>query len=157
MSTEIRIQSLGNNVKHLMLGLLDTGATGTFIKRNALNNIEHQVRKVNIKVKGRYASSHLKEVATFDIKLPDFCNSCSISIRAYIEEDAVGRHDIVLGLHFIQQLGLIFDFKRCAVTWDEISIPMRQKGSITLEELTAVDIHDVEAPRIIQKAIKRLE
>ena len=127
---------LATNVKHLMLGLLDTGATGVFIKRNVLKNIKHQVQKVNIKVKGRYASSLLKEVALFDINLPDFCNSRSISIRAYIEEEAVGRHDIVLGLHFIQQLGLIFDFKRCAVTWDEVSIPMRQKGSITLEELT---------------------
>ena len=123
VSTEVRIQSLGINVKHLMLGLLDTGATGVFIKQNVLKNIKHQVRKVNIKVKGRYASSHLKEVSLFDIKLPDFCNSCSISIRAYIEEDTVGHHDIVLGLHFIQQLGLIFDFKCCAVSWDKVSIP----------------------------------
>ena len=67
VSTEVRIQCFGNNVKHLLLGLLDTGATGIFVKRNALKGINHQVEQVNIKVKGRYSQSQLKEIAVFDI------------------------------------------------------------------------------------------
>ena len=108
VSTEVRIQCCGNNVKHLLLGLLDTGATGTFVKREALKGIDHQVEQVNLKVKGRYSHSQLKEIAIFDIKLPDFCGSRRATVRAYIEENSIGRHDIVLGIRFIKQLGLIF-------------------------------------------------
>jgi hypothetical protein len=34
VSTEVQVQCFGNNVKHLLLELLDTGATGIFIKRS---------------------------------------------------------------------------------------------------------------------------
>ena len=141
----------------MLLGLLDTGATGIFVKRAALKNIEHEIKNINIQVKGRYALSHLKEIALFDIKLPDFYNSRTVSIRAYVEEEAVGRHDIILGIRFIQQLGLIFDFKRHAVVWDEITIPMRQMGSIKPEELTTIDNSDPDIPKSVQKAVRRLE
>ena len=137
--TEIRIQGTNRDgPSQLLLGLLDTGATGIFVKRTALKNIEHQVKKINIQVKGRYALSHLKEVALFNIKLPDFYNSHIISVRAYVEEEAVGRHDIILGIRFIHQLGLIFNFKQQTVTWDEIAIPMRHMGSIKPQELTSI-------------------
>jgi hypothetical protein len=55
-----------------LLGLLDTVATGIFVKREALKGIDHQVEQVNLKVKGRYSHSQLKEIAIFDMKLPDF-------------------------------------------------------------------------------------
>jgi hypothetical protein len=157
ISTEIRVQGSKKNVDHILLGLLDTGATGIFVKRMALKNIDHHLKEVNIQVKGRYAHSHLKQVAFFNIQLPDFCHSRSISIKAYVEEESIGRHDIVLGTRFILQLGLVFDFKRCAVYWDELSIPMRNKGSITPEELTTVNDTNLEAPILVQKAVQRLE
>jgi hypothetical protein len=86
--------------------LLDTGATGIFIKRVALQDINHQIKKINIQVKGQYDMSHLKEIAFFDIKLPDFYNSRTISIRAYVEEETVGHHDIILGMQFFNSLVL---------------------------------------------------
>jgi hypothetical protein len=67
-----------------LLGLLDTGATGIFVKRKALKGIDHQVEQVNLEVKGRYPQSQLKEIAIFDIKLPDFCGSRSATVRACI-------------------------------------------------------------------------
>jgi hypothetical protein len=102
VSTEVQIQCCGSNVKHLLLGLLDTGATGIFVKREALKGIDHQVEQVNLKVKGRYSHSQLKEIAIFDIKLPNFCGSFRATVRAYIEESSIGRHDIVLGIRFIK-------------------------------------------------------
>jgi hypothetical protein len=74
-----------------------------------------------------------------------------------VEEETVGRHDIILGIKFIQQLGLIFDFKRNTVFWDEKVILMRQMGSILPEELTNIDSINLETPAIVQKALKRLE
>ena len=139
------------------MGLLDTGATGIFIKQAALNNLQHQIKQTNIHVKGRYAKLKITQIALFDIKLPDFYNSRTVSIQAYVKEDVVGRHDIILGVRFIKELGLIFDFKRNTVIWDEITLPMRHMGSITPKELTTVENFNLEAPTFVQKAVQRLE
>jgi hypothetical protein len=155
ISSEVRVQCYGNN--KMLLELLDTGATGIFIKKNALKDVMHTIQKIDLKVKGRYSQSSLKEVATFDIKLPDFCSSCSITIQAYVEDASIGWHDIVLELRFIQQLGLIFDFKHYIVSWDDISAPMKKLGRITPDELTFIDPQDVEAPEIVLHATKRME
>eukprot|EP00957_Ditylum_brightwellii_P193161 14708130-Ditylum_brightwellii.AAC.1 len=83
-----------------ILGLLDTGAISSvsaFIKRDALTSVPHIIKRVNGKIQGRYASESAKEVAMFDIKLPELCRSKTVSISAYIEENAKGRHDLVLG------------------------------------------------------------
>jgi hypothetical protein len=45
-------------VKHLLLGLLEEGAKGIFIKREALNKIVRQVKQVNLKVKA-VISNHI--------------------------------------------------------------------------------------------------
>ena len=154
ISTEILIQDVKKQGKsnQIFIGLLDTGATGIFIKRTALKNFDHKINKTNVQVKGRYAFSNIKEVASFTIRLPDFCSNKTIDVQAYIEDEVIGRHDIILGIRFIRQIGLIFDFKRQILTWDEISLPMRQLGSIKSNELVTV-----EAPAIIQKAINRLD
>ena len=49
-------------------------------------------------VTGRYALSTLKGIAGFTIKLPDFFNSRTINFQAYVKNEVVGRHDIVLGV-----------------------------------------------------------
>jgi predicted aspartyl protease len=152
LNTEVRVQGMkadNSNPAKLLLGLLDTGATGIFVKRNALENFDHKITKTNIQVKGRYAQSILKEIAHFAIKLPNFYNSRTVDIQAYVEDEAVGQHDIVLGIKFIQQLGLIFDFHCRIVSWDEISIPMRQKGSIPPEELFFIED---DTPNVLKKS-----
>jgi hypothetical protein len=40
INTEVRVQCHGKHTNHFMLGLLDTGATGVFIKQNALSQIK---------------------------------------------------------------------------------------------------------------------
>jgi hypothetical protein len=133
------------------------GASGIFVKRTALNNIHHQIKPTNIRVKGRYAQSRINEIALLDMKLPDFYNSQTVTIQAYVEDKIVGRHDIIFGVRFIQQLGLIFDFKQNTVCWDKITIPMRPLGSFNTDELTAIDYGESETPKSLQEAIKQLE
>jgi hypothetical protein len=45
------------------------------------------------------------------LNFPDFCNNKTIEIQAYIKDEAVGCHNIIMGIRFIQQPGLIFDFQ----------------------------------------------
>jgi hypothetical protein len=55
ISTELRIQGIKNNktnTNHLLLGLLDTGATSVFVKKAALQHIDPQIKQINVQVKG---------------------------------------------------------------------------------------------------------
>jgi glutaredoxin-related protein len=80
------------------LGLLDNGDTGIFVEQNALENFDHEITKTNIQVKGRYVQLILKEIAHLAIKLPNFYNSRTVNIQAYVKDEVVGQHDIVLGI-----------------------------------------------------------
>jgi hypothetical protein len=112
---------------------------------------------VDVQIKGRYSQSHIIQIASFKIKLPDFCNHKTIVVQAYLENKVVGRHDIILGIQFIQQLGLAFDFKRNTASWDELTIPLRQLGSFASSEDYNNPYDDTSTPKIVQTAVKRME
>jgi predicted aspartyl protease len=156
--TEIYVYTTSPDSQHTyLLGLLDTGATGFFIKQSVLKTIQHKIQPVDVQVKGRYSQSHITHIASFKIKLPDFCNHKTIMVQAYVENKVVGHHDIILGIRFIQQLGLVFDFKRNTVSWDELTNPLRQLGSFTSSEAYNNSYDDTSTPKIVQTAVKRME
>ena len=74
-----------------------------------------------------------------------------MKIRAYIEENSNGRHDIVFGNRFLKQLGLVFNYKTKTVIWDDISIPIKKQGSIDITTLND-DSADEALPTFMQKA-----
>eukprot|EP00957_Ditylum_brightwellii_P076239 5795536-Ditylum_brightwellii.AAC.1 len=65
------------------------------------------------------------EVATFDIKLPKLCRSKTVTITAYIKDNAKGQHNLVLGIKYCSMLDLNFDFKNNIVTWGNESMKMQ--------------------------------
>jgi hypothetical protein len=156
--TEVCVSTTSSNSQHTyLLGLLDTGATYSFIKQSLLKIILLKIQPVDAQIKGRYSQSHITQIASFKIKLPDFCNHKTIMIQDYVENKVVGRHDIILGVRFIQQLVLAFDFKRNTVSWDELTIPLRQLGSFTSSEAYNNSYDDTSTPKIVQTAVKCME
>jgi hypothetical protein len=156
--TEICVYTTSSNSQHTyLLGLLDTGATGSLIKKSALKTIQHKIQQVDIQVKGRYSQSHITQIISFKIKLPDFCNHKTIMVQACVENKVVGHHDIILGIRFIQQLGFAFDFKRNTVSWDELTVPLRQLESFTSSEDYNNSYDDTSTPKIVQTALKCME
>jgi hypothetical protein len=112
---------------------------------------------VDVQVKGGYSQSYITQIDSFKVKLPDFCKHKTIMVQAYVENKVVGLHDIILGIRFIQQLGLAFDFKRNTVSWDELNIPLCQLGSFTSSEDYNNSYNDICIPKIIPKAGKSRE
>jgi hypothetical protein len=95
--TEICVSTNSSDSQHTYhLGLLDTGATGSFIKLYVLKTIQHKIQQVDVQIKGRYSQSHITQIASFKIKLPDFCDHKIIMLQAYMENKVFGRHDIIL-------------------------------------------------------------
>jgi len=141
----------------MVLGLLDSGVTGIHVKLSVLPMTKYTIADANAHVTGRYGKSHVTETSTFKTKLPDYCVSRSISVTANIDNNAVGRHDIVFGARFLTELGLVFDYKKQQITWDDLVVPMRPLKSISLSvNSTTQDKHDDDAPPIVKKAINRV-
>jgi hypothetical protein len=85
--TEICVSTNLSDSQHIyLLGLFDTGAMGSFIKQSLLKTIQHNIQPVDIQVKGRYSQSHINQIASFEIKLLDFCNHKTIIFQAYVEK-----------------------------------------------------------------------
>ena len=156
LSTETRVKIIGASKKATLCGLIDSGASGNHIKRSALKGIQYLSSKVNVNVRGRYAASRIVETAEFECKLPDFGNSRRIKIKAYIDEDAVGRHDIVIGRRTCSELGLVLNYKRQRVVWDELSIPMENKNRVESNITISDDPADSNLPMFMKKATHRM-
>ena len=124
--TTVQILDKRNNNKKLK-GLFDTGASGNHIKRSALKNVRCTIKEVDVKVTGRYSESKIKQMAVFECKLIDFCSSRKVRVEAYIDDDAIGRHDVIFGKRFCAELGIIMNYKTQTIIWDDLSIPMSKK------------------------------
>ena len=156
LCTETKVQVRSTVDKSsMLLGLLDTGASATYISAAALTKIKHTVEPINVQLRGRYSTTRATKIATFDIQLPDFCSSKTGTLRAYVEKAPIGIHDIVMGTRVCQQLGLIFDFKRQVVHWDNLSMTMKLRGTYHKETLNSID-DDQELPTFMQQATLRL-
>ena len=116
-TTELKVMvSKEKNQISYLTGLLDTGASGCFIKQTALEKVHHHLENATVQLQGRYNSSMATNIATFSLKLPDFTMSREVKVRAYVEVNASGKHDIILGRTFCKQIGLKFDFEKKTVT-----------------------------------------
>ena len=68
-----------------VIGLFDSGASNTFVKKEALKGVAYKSSKVNVKVKGRYSSTYITEKATFNVLLPDFASSKAVEVSALVK------------------------------------------------------------------------
>ena len=143
------IQRDKNNKR--ILGLLDSGTNGNFIKRKAFKNVTYESKSVKVIVKGKYHSAEEKQVAIFQTKLPDFCTYREVTV----EENAIGRHDLVFGRKFCKEMKLQLNVKTETIIWDDLSIPMkRTKSNINI--VNSIDPADASLPTFIQKAAAKV-
>jgi len=144
--------------KHLaVLGLFDSGASSNFVPRSTLKHVNHTIEPVNVRVKGRYSSTTIKEKASFLVRLPDFASSKSIQVTALVEDNnnVVGRHDIIFGSTFLQELGITFDYARGLITWDDVSTSMKTISAEEISNLNDEDPSDADLPEFMKVATKR--
>ena len=125
--------------------------------RSALAHIDHTVEDAVVQLQGRYSTVQATQTAIFTIKLPSFTSAKEIKIRAFVEDGAQGRHDIILGCTVCKQLGLKFDFQLDTVTWDDKTISMLKKGSLNPQSINNIDSQDVTLPQFMQKETRRLD
>ena len=77
-------------------------------------------------------------------------------MRAYVEDNATGRHDIIFGIQFMPELGLVLDLKHQTLIWYDASMAMMPSGSIDISSLNEADPADTHLPAFVQEANTRL-
>eukprot|EP00957_Ditylum_brightwellii_P148987 11343397-Ditylum_brightwellii.AAC.1 len=105
-----------------ILALLDTSAIGkvhTFVKQSTIKNIPIPLRNVK-------------------------AISKTVEIKAYVENNAKGCHNLVLGIKYCSMLGLNFDFEAKLVTWDDVLLPMKKHGNIKPSNLNLSSLNPTE-------------
>ena len=96
-------------------------------------------------------------MAVFDCKLTGFCSSRKVTVEAYIDDDAVGKHDIIFERRFCAELGIIINYKTKTMIWDDLSVPMTKKKKNDLMVNTiSDDPGDVDLPAFMKKATQRM-
>ena len=108
-------------------------------------------------MKGRYNTTVIKHKATFDVRLPDFTTSKVVRDTALVEDDndVVGRHNIIVGINFLRELGISFDFSRSIFSWDGVVTAMK---TINLNEINGIndeDPSDADLPAFMKVATKK--
>ena len=110
-----------------MLCLLDSGATGCWISCTALPpDIQtNQVPMVaNQTLAGSFTSN--ESVDIYNLLLPEFhCTRRIETVPAKIFNKGC-HYDMILGRHFMTELGIVLDFKCKTMEWDGSTITMRE-------------------------------
>lgn len=144
--------------KHFtVLGLLDSGATSNFVPCSTLKHVNHTIDPINVCVKGRYSSTVIKEKATFLVRLPDFASSKAVQVSALVEDNdnVIGRHDIIFGSTFLQELGITFNYADGVISWDDVSTSMKTISAEEISTLNDEDTGDRDLPDFMKVATKR--
>jgi len=143
--------------RSIVLGLFDSGATNNFVSKSTLKQVDHKLEPVSIRVKGRYNTTVIKHKAKFDVCLPDFTTSKIVKVTALVEDDndVVGRHNIIFGTNFLQELGISFDFSRGIISWDGIATSMKTINQNEINDINEEDPSDADLPAFMKVATKK--
>ena len=72
-----------------------------------------------------------------------------MTVSAYVDENAVGNHDIVFGRRFCSEFGLILDYKTRKFMWNDMSVPMQNKST---NHTISDDPGDEDQPYFMKKS-----
>jgi transposase InsO family protein len=110
-----------------MVALLDSGSTRSFIHRSCLpkSATPSMSKKPLISNTAAGKLESRTEVRMTGIICPEFTRSKKMDVlTAYVIESPC-RYDLILGRDFLEATGMVLDFSKKKVFWDELSVAMK--------------------------------
>jgi len=137
-STDVVVEIIDHQGKGRALrGLLDSGCTRTIILKEFCGRVE-KGPKVTYETYGNEVST--SSYTDLQLKLTEFSHSKTINYNCMVDlinKSKNSSYDIILGTDFLSSMGMVLDFKKNVIIWDEEALAMKQLGMLTDEE--AVD------------------
>ena len=125
-----------------LVGLCDSGSTGTLVKDSSLpygcipTITEH--KQISTSTHGTYECDRVAYME--HIQLPEFVNGRSIQgVTANVFHSPTCPYDVILGVDFLQAIGMKFDFNNDVIQWLDIIVDMKNvrefKNFLNIEEI----------------------
>ena len=137
--------------------LLDTGSTSTIVLRKfakKLNPLTTKTVRWNT-MAGQFAT---RRTAPIKVKLPEFSTSKTIAWTAHVDETTDPKKamfDLIIGIDLMEALGVDISFKENKITWDDVTIPMKERGLVSDHDSMEIIFHTAVQAPIITKAETR--
>jgi prenyltransferase beta subunit len=99
-----------------------------------------------------------KRKAPINVKLPEFSTNKTITWIAHVDETTSqnkAMFDLIIGLDLMEALGIDMSFKENTITWDDVTIPMKERGLVTDVNAREIIFHTAVQSPIIMKAERR--
>jgi transposase InsO family protein len=128
-----------------LIALLDSGSSVSLTVRGVIpSNINTTVRPrrpTKFITKGGTFVTH--SISNFNIMLPQFSVHRKISLNLHVDETIgearqASQYDFILGRDFLNQVGIVLDFKERRIQWDELSVPMVESDD-SFQSLDSLD------------------
>jgi len=138
--------------------LFDTGSTSTIVLSKFAKVILPQTSKA-VKWKTMGGQFNTTRKAAINFKLPEFGTNKTISWIAHVDETTnpkIALFDLIVGLDLMETLGITISFKDHTITWDDVPIPMKERGLVSDVEAREIIFHTaVQSPIITKCHIRR--
>ena len=137
--------------------LFDTGSTSTIVLRKFAKNILPQTIKT-VQWNTMDGQFNTKRKAPINVKLPEFSTNKTITWIAHVDETTSqnkAMFDLIIGLDLMEALGIDMSFKENTITWDDVTIPMKERALVTDVNAREIIFHTAVQSPIIMKAERR--
>jgi hypothetical protein len=134
--------------------LLDTGSTSTIVLSKFAKALDPPTTNpVQWSTMGGQFCT--RRTASIKLKLPEFSTSKTITWTAHVDETTKpesAMFDLIIGIDLMEALGIDISFKENKITWDDVTIPMKDRGLISHHDALDTLFHTAVQPPIITKA-----
>ena len=99
-----------------------------------------------------------RRTASIQLKLPEFTTNKTITWTAHVDEttdEKSAMFDLIIGIDLMEALGRDISLKENKITWDDVTIPMKDRGLIRDHDTLDTLFHAAVQPPIITKAETR--
>lgn len=126
-----------NHEEHLLKALADTGASSSsileaYISKQLIKNNERNTTTWS-NMGGHFTNNQTGFVTLF----PEFNLNKQISWVFHVDDQSQSSStdDMIIGRNLLGETGIILNFNEKAVTWDTETIPMKDRGTLNMQDL----------------------
>ena len=112
--------------------LCDSGASKSIIKSDLVKKLRVK-RDSHTRWKTAAGNFDTNATAKVQFKMPEFHETTAVEWTFHVTKQPLG-YDIILGRDLLEELGVTIDFKTLTLTWDDVSVPMKDVNSFPRDQ-----------------------
>ena len=157
---KVRFQEKHGTPKYTeVIALLDSGASENMVDAKLVKKLRHkEVEAVKWNTPNGQMSTNRK--CKLNVQLPELSSTMTINDDFWSVKNLSGRYDMIIGVKFMEQVGIDLSFKDRMITYEHVNLPMTDVDSLPANGGRSLnDLHyvtGIEEPPLASEAVKRV-